>query len=56
MAKKAGFASARSLLTNYIREVILVERSDLAAKKARETAIKASADLDQLIPSEKLPK
>lgn len=56
IAKKAGLASAQSLLTNYVREVILAARSDLAAQKAREIAIETSKDLDNLIPPEKLTK
>ncbi len=49
VARSVGFADRESLLKNYIREVILAARSDVAARQAKLEVVAKSDDLDGLM-------
>lgn len=50
IAKRVGFADSKSLIQNYIREVVISARVEQAVGQLRDTVVRGSNDLDELIP------
>ena len=53
IAKKVGFDSPEGLLKNYVREVIIAARTEDATASLKETVLRGSSDLDNLVVERK---
>lgn len=50
IAQKVGFKDSQALIQNYIREVVISARVEQAVSQLRDTVVRGSTDLDNLIP------
>lgn len=50
IAQRVGFKDAQALIQNYIREVVISARVEQAVSQLRDTVVRGSTDLDNLIP------
>lgn len=51
IAQNAGFENLEMLVRNYLREVALAARSEIATLQTRQKVAKGSTDLDHLKPT-----
>ncbi|HSX52817.1 MAG TPA: hypothetical protein VLF90_00380 [Patescibacteria group bacterium] len=56
ISKTVGFDSVEMLVSNYLREVALAARTEIATQETRQKIAKASVDLDHLLPKTKPSK
>jgi len=50
VAVAVGFKDSQALVQNYIREVVISARVEQAVAQLRDTVVRGSNDLDNLIP------
>lgn len=53
LAQRVGFENLEALLKNYLREVLISARTEVATAQLRDTIIRGSSDLDNLKPKDK---
>ncbi len=56
VAQQVGFGDLEALVQNYLRDVAIAARTELATLETRQSVLKDAGDLDSLKPKSTVPK